>query len=138
MGILRKIGRWEGVSSCNYCIDLGLPLPCDLVGGQPYLVASQKSSFLVSLGSLIQLGTCRPISGVSALVHSLLGYPTPQHTQGFEILMLHPLTHLLSISTGFLLHIAINLGRSVYPSILWCLCWTCLGGLHSYCDVVAP
>lgn len=36
LGILRKIGRWEGVSSC---IGLGLRLSCDIVGGQPCLVA---------------------------------------------------------------------------------------------------
>lgn len=36
LGILRKIGRWERVSSC---IGLGLPLSCDIVGGQPCLVA---------------------------------------------------------------------------------------------------
>lgn len=82
--------------------------------------------------SLSQLGLSSLISGVAALTQPLLGHFTPKpppRGQGFEVQMLHPLTHLLPISTDFLLHTATDLGRSLYPDVLRCLRKACLGGL---------
>lgn len=87
---------------------------------------------MVSPESLSQLGLSSLVLGVEALTQPLLGHRTPRlppPPQGFEVQMLHPLTHLLPVSNDFLLHTAIDLGRSLYPGVLWCLRRACLGGL---------